>query len=145
RVLENSELEEERRLAYVTITRAKKYLYLLHAKKRLIFGSCRNNAISRFLDEIPKKYINSENYLLSESTETEFTEKKSMYFVKQANLSAGNVNQVFEVGERIRDAVFGDGSVLSAKPIARDCLLEIAFDEVGTKKLMARYRNIKKI
>ena len=142
---EESVLEEERRLAYVTITRAKKYLYLLHVKNRLIFGSYRNNSVSRFLNEIPKEYINSENCLSPETTEIEKFPQKSMYFVKQASLSAGNVNQVFEAGERIRDSIFGDGSILSAKPIGRDCLLEIAFDEVGKKKLMARYRHITKL
>ena len=142
---EQSELEEERRLAYVTITRAKKYLYLLRVQSRLIFGGYRNNEISRFLTEIPEEYICFEKCQNTEITKIENTSQKSMYFVKKPNLSAGNVNQVFEVGEWIHDAVFGDGIVISAKPIGRDCLLEIAFDKVGIKKLMARYRNIIKI
>lgn len=172
---EKSELEEERRLAYVTVTRAKRCLYLLHAKSRLVFGDFRNNETSRFLNEISAKYVRFQQCLvggitgagslkrllsgvpeeytyIGETTSVKQTPEKPVFSsqdiktpVSNTLPSAGNLNQVFAVGERIHDKIFGDGSILRAEAISNDWLLEIAFDQIGTKKLMARYRQITKL
>ncbi len=151
-----SQMEEERRLAYVTITRAKNHLYLLHARARLLYGYTRANEISTFIDEIPQE-------LLFDVTKSQRSQTKSvkapnskissmrqqMDAIKKQNSGAKAQNSgnplTFAVGERIQDKVFGEGTILRAEEMAGDYLLEIVFDTVGTKKLMAKYRQLKKI
>ncbi len=149
-----SELEEERRLAYVAITRAKRDLYLFHADSRLLFGRNQYNTISRFIREIPKELKEIKN---KKSGFHEIPEQSAGNSVKHSGLhpqasgirnhppSVGNLDLHFAVGERIHDEIFGDGEILRAEPTGNDYLLEIAFEKVGKKKLMARYRKITKI
>lgn len=148
------EMEEERRLAYVTITRAKKNLYLLHAQERLIFGDYRRNALSRFVNEIDAEHLDSGAKPVKKSTASPAGKpvksglKEQMALISQTKKnppSKGNTDLKLAVGDRIQDTKFGQGTVLRAEAMGNDYLLEIAFDDVGTKKLMARYRQITKL
>ena len=155
RSMDNPEdLEEERRLAYVTITRAKRNLYLLHARERLVFGDYRRYALSRFVTEIDSEHLVSEDKIIRKTAPAKNTQprksplKEQMAVISQSKKhlpSNGNPDLKLAVGDRIRDSKFGEGTVLRAESVGNDYLLEIAFDDVGTKKLMARYRQISKI
>ena len=144
-----TEVEEERRLAYVGITRAKDTLYLTKSESRMLYGATNRNRTSRFVEEIPAEYIES-----SGVSKTEFTHaggfssafgaskaKPSPFAVPKA--PAGDVD--FHAGERVQHKTFGEGMVISAEPMGTDVLLEIAFDKVGTKKLMAKFARLKKL
>lgn len=144
-IFETSEIEEERRLAYVGITRAKKKLYLLNTRSRMIFGSTKYNLPSRFLNELP-----------SECCELLVKPKKPINRLPQIkenkpvnrgygfNSSASKNTTDFIVGEQVVHRVFGTGMIVSLKPMGNDVLMEIAFEKVGTKKIMANMGVVKK-
>ena len=148
------ELEEERRLAYVGITRAKKELYIINAETRMLFGSTSRNKLSRFSLEIPESLIEkTENKRAVQKT---FNDIKLNYKapVKSLSASARTFNHIerhqnnasfFVAGDVVVHKVFGKGNVLSARPMGNDTLLEINFDGVGNKKLMANYAKLEKI
>lgn len=143
-----SELEEERRLAYVAITRAKKELYILHTKTRTIYGRTGANPASRFLAEIPAELIDEE---------TPSAKPASFAFqLRHAELPrAARESTVprrptvpkesFAPGDRVRHMTFGEGEILSVREMGPDKIYEIAFDTKGTKKLMASYAKLTKI
>ncbi len=148
------DLEEERRLAYVTITRAKRNLYLIHTAERLIFGDYRRNAVSRFVTEIDQEHIISDDKTIrktapakkAEPRKSALREQMAVISNSRKNLpSKGSTDLKLAAGDRVHDTKFGDGTVLRAEAMGNDYLLEIAFDEMGTKKLMARYRQISKL
>lgn len=154
-ILDPSELEEERRLAYVAITRAKERLYITHAKSRLLFGRTQYNPRSRFIDEIPTELIDdiSGENVRAEQVRVPFTGSKKPrnvpyeaitvnkpLFAKQPEKTAQ-----FAVGDRVRHMTFGEGEIISVKPMGADTLYEIMFDSVGMKKLMATYARLKKV
>ncbi len=139
---DSAEIEEERRLAYVGITRAKEKLYLLNTRCRLLFGSTKFNRPSRFIDELPKECC-------------EFIDKPQPPIVKKpktfssgfgVGFNSGTKKSVesFIVGETVIHRVFGKGMILSLRPMGNDTLMEIAFDKVGTKKIMANMGVVKK-
>ncbi len=155
------DLEEERRLAYVGITRAKERLYITNARTRLIFGSTSHNPPSRFLNEIPsilteKTGVTSygaskrsdETEMFKNWDDSSYSPKKSVNrgFSGQSSVSKPqskpSVSSSFKVGDTVKHKVFGTGVVLSATPVGNDTLLEIAFDKSGTKKLMANYAKL---
>ena len=154
--LDSSEIEEERRLAYVAITRAKKRLYISHAKQRLLFGSTQRNKVSRFVNEIPLKYMELNDHTSVASANVQKTQRpvKVGYLQQEARhaqvekmaarIASANAES-FTAGDRIHHKVFGDGTVISAKPMGNDNLLEIAFDTAGTKKIMANFAKVEKI
>ncbi len=154
-ILDPSELEEERRLAYVAITRAKERLYITHAKSRLLFGRTQYNPRSRFIDEIPTELIDdiSGENARAEQVRVPFTGSKKPrtvpyeaitvnkpLFAKQPEKTAQ-----FAAGDRVRHMTFGEGEIISVKPVGADTLYEIMFDSVGMKKLMATYARLKKV
>lgn len=154
--LDSSEIEEERRLAYVAITRAKKRLFISHAKQRLLYGSTQRNRVSRFVGEIPLKYIEVNDCSGAASDTVRKTPKpvKVGYLQQEARHAqvekmaariASAHAESFTAGERIHHKVFGDGTVISVKPMGNDNLLEIAFDTAGTKKIMANFAKVEKI
>ena len=127
------ELNEERRLAYVGITRAKEILYFTKTNSRMLFGSTSYNKGSRFLNEIPDN-------LLEYSGGRK--QNKSFGFTKPPVKSGA----VFNVGDCVQHKVFGKGMVMKTEKMGNDTMLEIAFDKAGTKTLMANYcSNMKKI
>lgn len=147
------DMEEERRLAYVAITRAKKKLYITHAKQRMLFGSTNRNLISRFAKEISAEYVEKIDSTVKMREENDDVIVQSVpKYTLQSELANRKVEQAkknasadFSVGERVKHNVFGEGTVLSVKKISNDAMLEVAFDTVGTKKLMANFAKIMKI
>ena len=147
------ELEEERRLAYVAITRAKDRLYALCARERLLYGRTQYNQKSRFLDEIDEEYKVEELAAPRPKFRTEFGEKTKKYvlsseFTTKSALT-GDVGktksgETFLMGDRVSHYMFGEGTVMSVREMGADILYEIAFDTVGTKKLMATYAKLKR-
>lgn len=144
------ELEEERRLAYVAITRAKKRLYILNVRERLMFGKTRFNRPSRFLDEVPAEFIedvSEERKPFERMPRTRVKPPLSPELttpVKEVTSLRREKVEEFAVGTRVNHAVFGDGTILSAQKMGSDLLYEIIFDKVGTKKLMANFARLKR-
>ena len=146
-----ADVEEERRLAYVGITRAKKRLYVTTAAQRMIFGMTNRNKPSRFLGEIPEG--DREDIDLT----ARVTKVDPGYEPPQRRSASGSTtlhigvkpkpapSERFSSGERVRHATFGEGVILSAKPMGNDTLLEIAFDRSGTKKVMAAFAKLTKL
>ena len=125
----NSAIEEERRLCYVAITRAKKNLTITSAKSRMLFGNTTRNMPSRFIEEIDKKYLDIE-----EKTPI----KKAVNFIKKKIDNTVD----YEVGERISHTEFGEGIVVGVDK----SILTVAFPHpVGIKKLMKGHPNITKL
>lgn len=148
--LNPEDLEEERRLAYVAITRAKERLYCIHVRERLIFGKTQYNPRSRFLDEIPPEIIDF-GYIPKNEIENQTAKSKkpviSKEFTRKADL-ASDIGRTqgaehFEIGDRVKHITFGNGTILSTKQMGADIMYEIAFDSVGTKRLMATYAKLK--
>lgn len=139
----DEELQEERRLAYVGITRAKKEIYLVNAESRTVFGKTTRNRPSRFIAEIPAEFVKSERV---EHTRTSISAAKKnrpkpTYDVERTitPTTAKSSGVSFKVGDRINHKVFGEGLIVSATKTANDMLLEVSFEKVGTKKLMANF------
>jgi len=206
----NAELEEERRLAYVAITRAKKTLYVVHTRNRLLYGQTMYNPVSRFVSEIPSSLVDklddseagavritpdrygsyndspfasygsgaSRSPYGARGAEAPVSQKRTYYseapsypsqsksttpqrpssFASHAAATParpqaaqgtqgapGAKKEVFAPGDRVKHMNFGVGEILSVKPMGADTLYEIAFDTVGTKKLMATYARLKKL
>ncbi len=147
------DMEEERRLAYVTITRAKRHLYLIHAQNRLLFGRYKQNPPSRFLREIPQEQIETDDRTIRrmEDMPAEITPGRTSYLGRAKPGAAVRPTSTppaaldFAVGERVNSAVFGDGTVLSIEHMGGDAFMEIAFDRVGTKKIMAKHQKLRRI
>lgn len=149
------EVEEERRLAYVGITRAKKKLYISHASSRMLYGQTNRNRLSRFANEIPSSLIEATAVKVYYK-EPEVGERSMSYVekkmkneeAKQRSINIGmnkSGKESYCVGEKVKHMTFGEGMILSAVPMGNDTMLEVAFDKVGTKKIMANFAKLKKI
>ncbi len=153
----DEELEEERRLMYVAITRAKSELYIIHAQSRLYFGHTSANRLSRFAKEIPESLTEPcttrpkterptpKIYVSGGVTVEKATPKNGITVNARPNAVLKSNGPEIKEGDRIRHKVFGDGTVFSAKRMANDTLFEVIFDKVGTKKLMGNYAHLEKI
>ncbi|MBO5453686.1 MAG: DNA helicase PcrA [Clostridia bacterium] len=142
------EIEEERRLCYVGITRAKEKLYLIASASRMIFGQTSYNPPSRFLSEIPSDLLDGELTRQRESAykiENEIKNYSTIFNKSLTQSSPKTGNADFKVGDRVKHMRFGEGTVLSAIPMGSDMKLSVAFDSVGTKNLMATFAKLKKI
>lgn len=147
------DLEEERRLAYVALTRAKEKLTLTTAASRMLFGMTMRNPPSQFLEEIDKSLLEEKTSGRQSKRGIPAGNAESVQSIsllqQQMAASKKRVYQAqpkeFHVGERVRHAVFGDGTVLSIIKMANDAMLEVGFDQVGTKRLMASHPKIKKL
>ncbi|WP_037280298.1 ATP-dependent helicase [Ruminococcus flavefaciens] len=150
------DMEEERRLAYVAITRAKKRLYLTNARQRMLFGQTQHNVTSRFMKEIGSELVEKHDNAAAMKQQLEENDK-SVTEVRSATLqqqlarskkTAGAAPKeavAYTAGEKVSHSIFGEGVIVSVKPMANDSMLEIAFDKVGTKKIMANYAKLKKL
>lgn len=144
------ELEEERRLAYVAITRAKKRLFMIHARERMIYGRSQYNQESRFIKELPEECVETDQDRAQAQPQTRGRRRPTMSREMKStpdllkNTPERKDYERFDIGERVKHATFGLGTVLSAKEMGRDMLYEIAFDTVGTKKLMATFARLTK-
>lgn len=145
----DEDLEEERRLCYVAITRAKQQLYLTCAERRLMYGQTRYARPSRFLQEIPAELLDSNLTERARQAEAEQAQKKAYRprsTVNQSYRSASALQSsmttssvpTFACGDRVMHKAFGEGMITSVKPMGGDQLLEIAFTSKGTKRLMAK-------
>lgn len=155
-----SEVEEERRLAYVAITRAKEELYIFHAESRMIFGMTNRNRVSRFVEEIPETLIEhtrSRDYSARPVSMPSFggakpfgeaLKTKSIAeaggFMPKPRVKPAPAG-TYRVGDTVLHKAFGTGLIVSATPMANDTLLEVAFDKVGTKKLFANFARLTKV
>lgn len=148
------DIEEERRLAYVAVTRAKTKLYITHAKTRMLFGQTNRNLQSRFIKEIDKEYVEriDGTFKAPKKKSNEGIVAQNNSYTLQSQMTAMKLEAArknaavdYSAGERIKSPVFGEGTILSVKKMGGDSLLEVAFDEKGTKKLMANYAKIVKI
>lgn len=146
------DLEEERRLAYVALTRAKKKLTLTTAASRMLFGTTMRNPQSQFLTEIDRSLLKQETSQKQSLRGISAQKPESLQSISlQQQMAASKpkkyqaVPKVFHVGERVRHASFGDGTVLAITKMANDAMLEVGFDQVGTKRLMASHPKIKKL
>ena len=195
-ISEPKELEEERRLCYVGITRAKEHLYLTCSKQRTIFGSTSYNPVSRFLKEIPEELLegykeafgeedNNKNQMFKDSnytwtygskdngniktykigekesvgvgafaksnttnnsTNTGFAFRTAESFLNNLGKKVASNNQVdlskYEAGVRVYHKKFGEGTINKVEPEGEDLKVDISFDKVGHKRLMAKYANL---
>ena len=129
----NAAIEEERRLCYVAITRAKKNLWLLNAKKRMLFGQTQSNLASRFIDEIDRKYLEEEN-------ETKSIFKKTTNFIKENMFKDDNVS--YKEGDHINHDDYGEGIIITVDK----SIITVAFPHpYGIKKLMKNHKKISKL
>lgn len=141
-----SEMEEERRLAYVGITRAKEKLYLTNAMVRMLYGSTSRNAPSRFLSEIPEEYLEkgeSQSVQHYEVSRRHFSQSGGFH-PKRKSRPAEPSGETYSIGDTVYHRAFGTGVILSVTPMGNDQLLEIAFDKAGTKKIMANFAKLTK-
>lgn len=135
------EIEEERRLAYVAITRARKRLTITNAYTRMIFGTTNRNMPSRFLKEIPEQlcdYAGMRSAVSTVKIDYGYTPKTT----RSAHTAQIKAECNFTAGQRVRHKTFGDGLVITVTPMGGDSMLEVAFDNAGTRKLMAGYAKL---
>lgn len=161
----DAQLEEERRLAYVALTRARKGVTITTAATRLIYGHTTSNPVSRFAKEIPPELLEGDPIKklqregLFQKADAHFSgEIRTARAIAEKTLAprrpgirqttvagqAQKAKEVFGAGARVVHPMFGAGTVLRATPMAQDMLYEIAFDEVGTKKIMGNYAKLTK-
>ena len=162
-----SEIEEERRLAYVGITRAKERLFISNAYQRMLFGRTERMRESRFIGEINRElierkmsnemqsygygsYNNNNSYSRNNygDTKVSYYEPKKPTSTPIARSSSFGPTQNktnYSVGERVKHKTFGEGMITSVTNMGNDSMLEIAFDSVGTKKVMANFARLEKI
>ena len=176
---EPKELEEERRLCYVGITRAKQYLFLTCAKQRTIFGSTTYNSPSRFLNEIPQEYLKgykeafekeTSNSSYTKSYDWEYgksskvttykidntsiktsTNNKTSFAFKTPESFLANLNKKeetsvdlskYKAGARVFHKKFGEGTINYVEQEGEDLKVDINFDKVGHKRLMAKFAGL---
>jgi DNA helicase-2/ATP-dependent DNA helicase PcrA len=127
-LLEENGLEEERRLCYVGITRAKEILYLTNAKRRMLYGRESNNLPSRFIDEIDDKYIERRDSIKDNTS------------INIDKMYVNGGNDDLNKGDTIYHETLGNGVILSVD----GDMIEVAF-KVGVKKLLKNHKSIKKV
>ena len=165
---DEQEIEEERRLCYVAITRARKTLDISHARQRMLYGRFSGAIASRFLKEIPEECIQRKggNRLQADRPAYSQSSYGTGSYGESRPMSAQNAARREQIkksqkssltatapaaapamlelskGDMVQHKAFGKGMVLTATPLGGDVLLEIAFDEIGTKKLFAKTASV---
>ena len=154
-----NELEEERRLAYVGITRAKEHLTITAARSRMIRGETQFNRVSRFVKEIPSHLLGGTIYepktAESPVQDSEYQRAKKAFrspvytpVSNQRAFASANTAKAsldYGVGDRVRHIKFGDGEVMAVIEGGRDYEVTVDFDKAGTKKMFASFAKLKKI
>ena len=149
------ELEEERRLCYVGITRAKRELMLTAARQRMIRGQTMYNAVSRFIREIPQEYLENRNKKRSSekpsntAKQPAWVQPKESFRAKPYETQSLTVKKAsgldYTVGDRVRHIKFGDGTVLEITEGKKDYEVKVEFDTAGIKRLFASFAKLKKL
>ncbi len=142
-------LEEERRLMYVAMTRARRRLYLTLAQSRMLHGQTRYNIPSRFLDEVPEKFLKwlsptagvktNDNFVVADS-DNDFRYNRAIQR-NSLNQSSGNAAQ-WRIGQIIRHAKFGEGVIIAYEGAGNDARVQIKFNDAGIKWLMLEYAKL---
>ena len=154
-----NELEEERRLAYVGITRAKEHLTITAARSRMIRGETQFNRVSRFVKEIPSHLLGGTIYepktAESPVQDNEYQRAKKAFrspvytpVSNQRAFASANTAKAsldYGVGDRVRHIKFGDGEVMAVIEGGRDYEVTVDFDKAGTKKMFASFAKLKKL
>ena len=146
---DNDEMEEERRLCYVAITRAKKTLTISYARQRMLYGRTNASLPSRFLREIPEENVVKKGGYHPKPEQTSYSSYENSHrrpaqntvLKARSELSSTPAKTIcleLNKGDMVEHTAFGKGMVLSVMKMGGDALLEIAFDQIGTKKLMAK-------
>lgn len=153
----DDDIEEERRLCYVAITRAKEQLYITKTISRTIHGKTMPTTASRFFREIPVEYLEDKTTLQPKvakvmrdlGVRNAAAPKKEVYMTKgfgSSVKSSGSTDySKFKAGDAVEHRTFGRGEILKATPCGNDCILEIQFESIGFKRLMAAFAKVKKI
>ena len=151
------DLQEERRLAYVALTRAKEKIFITNAQSRIYLGVTNRNSPSRFIKEIPAELITSSTQqpIVSEMSKAYAVSpyEKRKHQIETAKIFGPAVTEPkksvssnnYSVGDIVNHKAFGKGMIISSKPMGNDFLLEIAFDTAGTKKIMSNFSKLEKI
>lgn len=138
---EMDEMEEERRLCYVAITRAKEHLTISYARQRMLYGRTNAALPSRFLKEIPEKITKRKggyNNYYSASSAPSYKPSYATYHSLKTVSAPEPIMLELNKGDMVEHKAFGRGMVLSVIKMGGDALLEVAFDKIGTKKLMSK-------
>lgn len=153
----DDDIEEERRLCYVAITRAKEQLYITKTISRTIHGKTMPTTASRFFKEIPVEYLEDKTTLQPKvakvmqdlGVRNASAPKKEVYMTKgfgsSVKSSGSTEYSKFKAGDTVEHRTFGRGEILKATPCGNDCILEIQFESIGFKRLMAAFAKVKKI
>ncbi|MBE6895680.1 MAG: ATP-dependent DNA helicase PcrA [Ruminococcaceae bacterium] len=141
-------IEEERRLCYVAITRARKQLYITSVRSRMLYGTPRPAVPSRFLKEIPQELITEVQHIQQEKP-TPIRQPKPIYERAIFTNSVGVIPQqksektgTYKVGQKVKHKVFGEGIILGVTEMSSDSLIEVEFTTAGKKKLMANFAKL---
>lgn len=137
-LIEADGLEEERRLMYVAVTRARENLYLTYAQSRLMYGQTQYNLSSRFLDEIPENLIKKINVV-------ESPQIKQFNQPKQVTQSFSHSEYPFKIGSQVLHKKFGNGVVLSYEGSSNDLRVQVQFANAGTKWLALEFAKLEKL
>jgi DNA helicase-2/ATP-dependent DNA helicase PcrA len=153
------ELEEERRLCYVGVTRAEQHVYLMHTARRAIYGMSSESAPSRFLDDLPEHLVERKGVTLNEEQsgrrsgeraklwrdEDEGINIADLLAKKTLQQQSGAGLKEINPGDRVRHAKFGDGQVIGVRATGQDREVIVAFEEAGVKKLLLSMAPLEKI
>jgi DNA helicase II / ATP-dependent DNA helicase PcrA len=138
-MLSHAEMEEERRLMYVGLTRAKEKIYLLFTRQRNLFGSTQMNSPSRFLEDIPESLTQKKSYRETQQKEFEKLFKKSARGGSAFGGKKIKTESKFKGGEKVKHAEFGEGIIVSAQGDT----VTVAFKKAGIKRLSAEFAKLK--
>lgn len=148
------DIEEERRLCYVGITRAMKQLYLTAARQRMVRGEIHYNRVSRFVDDIPKELLQAEEHTKEkkertwEKSATPYEQAREKFRTKVFAPQQFQVKKAqgldYTTGDRVRHIKFGEGTVQDIVEGGRDYEVTVNFDRVGVKKMFASFAKLKK-
>lgn len=147
----DAEMEEERRLAYVALTRAKERLYLLNSAQRMLYGKTNRNMPSRFIKEIPNELMDVQDDTIKAYSMNSQTTKPKPIYKPELEGTVGVKKEVtkalidYAVGDMVSHKMFGQGKVLSMTKMSNDVLVEVQFDKAGVKKIMANFAKLQKI
>ncbi len=147
----DNEVEEERRLAYVALTRAKERLFLTCAAQRMLFGHTSRNQPSRFLREIPPELLEQQDDAARSFGQNIRPERPKHAYTPEIGRNVGTAapaqktGVTYGVGDLVSHKVFGRGRVAAMTPMGSDTLVEVRFDTKGTKKIMANFAKLVRI